>query len=77
VNTPEEEADGSAVVHLCLIGKRSSAMEAYKASILEVGVVNDITEDDLCFELATDRSGVMWLFWFKESAGLDWTSWGE
>jgi len=74
-NTPEEEAAGSGVVHSCSNGRRSSAMEAYKTSIREAETVNEITEDDLCFDLATDRSGVLWSFRFKESAGLDWTSW--
>jgi hypothetical protein len=76
-NTPAEEAAGSELVHSCSNGSRSSAMEAYKTSILEAETVNEISEDDLCFDLATDRSGVLWSFRFKESAGLDWTSWGE
>ena len=52
-------------------------MEAYKTSILEARSVNELSEDDLCFDLSQESSGVMWSFRFKESAGLDWTSWGE
>ncbi|KAL3800673.1 hypothetical protein HJC23_006135 [Cyclotella cryptica] len=70
-NAAEDDAAGRRASN----GWRSSAMEAYKTSILEAESVNEITEDDLCFDLATDRSGVKWSFRFKESAGLDWTSW--
>ena len=56
---------------------RTSAMEAYKTSILEAERVNELSEEDLCFDLEADRTGVQWSFRFKESAGLDWTSWGE
>lgn len=56
---------------------RSAAMKAYKASILEAKSNCELSEGDLCFDLARELSGVEWSFRFKESAGVDWTSWGK
>jgi len=54
-----------------------AAMEAYKTSILEAKNNSELSQDDLCFDLSRDKSGVIWSFRFKESAGIDWTSWGK
>ena len=56
---------------------RKAAMEAYMASLFEAKTNCELSDNDLCFDLSRDKSGVMWSFRFKESAGMDWTSWGE
>lgn len=71
------QADAASANSDSSIINRRAAMEAYKASVLEARNNNELSENDLCFDLARDASGVMWSFRFKESAGIDWTSWGK
>ncbi|KAL3801182.1 hypothetical protein ACHAWO_002753 [Cyclotella atomus] len=73
--TPADEQGDITAIQPDCNHNRSAAMEAYKASILEAKNNNELSEDDLCFDLARGRSGVSWSFRFKESAGIDWTSW--
>ena len=73
----DNQEDVSSMNSNSSINDRKGAMEAYKASILEAKNNSELSEEDLCFDLARDASGVLWSFRFKESAGLDWTSWGK
>mmetsp|Transcript_8083 Transcript_8083/g.17089 ORF Transcript_8083/g.17089 Transcript_8083/m.17089 type:complete len:563 (+) Transcript_8083:156-1844(+) len=54
---------------------QTNAMEAYKSSLVDAKARNEIKVDELCFDNSSDESGLVWSFRFKESAGLDWTSW--
>jgi hypothetical protein len=75
--TPADEQGDITAIQPDCNHNRSAAMEAYKTSILEAKNNNELSEDDICFDLARGRSGVSWSFRFKESAGIDWTSWGK
>jgi hypothetical protein len=75
--TPVDEQAGIAAIQTESNYSRSAAMDAYKTSILEAKNNNELSEDDLCFDLSRETSGVSWSFRFKESAGIDWTSWGK
>ena len=73
----DDQTDAPSMDSNSVANDRKGAMEAYKASILEAKNNSELSEEDLCFDLARDASGVLWSFRFKESAGLDWTSWGK
>ncbi|EED89818.1 hypothetical protein THAPSDRAFT_269495 [Thalassiosira pseudonana CCMP1335] len=51
------------------------SMEAYKFSVLDAKHRQEVTLNDLCFDADHNKSGIVWSFRFKESAGSDWTSW--
>jgi hypothetical protein len=50
------------------------AMAAYRLSVLDARDRDFVTREELVFDPLT-RSGTVWSFRFKESAGPDWTSW--
>jgi hypothetical protein len=47
-------------------------MKAYQSSLEDARDRQEITPDELCYDPET-RTGTVWSFRFKESAGVDWT----
>jgi len=52
-----------------------AAMEAYKISVTDSVERNEISFEEICFDSSQGKSGTIFSFRFKESAGRDWTSW--
>ncbi|KAL7529119.1 hypothetical protein ACHAXR_002804 [Thalassiosira sp. AJA248-18] len=52
-----------------------AAMEAYKISVTDAANRKEISFEEICFDASPAKEGIVWSFRFKESAGLDWTSW--
>jgi hypothetical protein len=52
-----------------------AAMNAFKLSVMDAANQKEIPIGELCFDASLDEAGVLWSFCFKESAGLNWTSW--
>jgi hypothetical protein len=78
-----DKSDESPPTHLRIarasptIEQDTLSMEAYKFSVLDAKHRQEVTLNDLCFDADHNKSGIVWSFRFKESAGSDWTSWGE
>lgn len=62
-------------VHIAASAReQTDFMTAYRLSIEDARHRNFISLEELLFDPAT-RTGTIWSFRFKESAGADWTSW--
>ena len=51
------------------------AMEAFKTSVVDAATRKEISLEELCYDESPLKGGPTWSFRFKESAGIEWTSW--
>lgn len=62
------------VLHEAIRIKEENSMLAYRLSVEDAKQRQEVRLDEFCYDIET-KKGTIWSFRFKESAGLDWTSW--